>query len=313
MNSLPADLAYDSAALRERMIGAFSGRRHLESLFQNEDCRYGERTSSVLLLVGELPPETGKPEETCIILNKRSKEVRQPGDLCCPGGSVEKVDHLIARFLSSSSSSLSKWPVWNEMKKKQPEIAQFISLLYATGLREAWEEMGLNPFGLVFLGPLPMQCLVVYRRSVHPMAAWVSGQKDFRLSWEVERIVKFPLRALLNPFNYGLYRRYICPSLERRFSDPLHVLTSEFHLSSREHMDNVAVQSREKKGRKYSGWKTSDFPCFIYNAEGHAEILWGVTFKIVTQFLEMIFGFQVPDIDGLPVIPSTLDEEYLRR
>ncbi len=68
--------------------------------------------------------------------------------------------------------------------------------------------MGLNPFGLTFLGPLPTQCLILFRRSVHPMVAWVSYQKRFHLSWEVERIVQFPLRALLNPFNYALYRRY---------------------------------------------------------------------------------------------------------
>ena len=108
------------------------------------------------------------------------------------------------------------------------------------------------------------------------MVAWVSYQKRFRLSREVERIVQFPLRALLNPFNYALYRRNVPPHLEWRFRGT-----------------------------------TVDFPCFIYKIGGRAELLWGATFRIVTQFLEMIFGFQVPDIEKLPLVPATLDEEYV--
>ena len=102
MNSLPADLnlVFDAAALRERVISVLSKRCGLETLFQNEDCRYGVRTSSVLLLLGELLSEEGGIPETCVILNKRSKEIKQPGDLCCPGGAIEKLDHFLARLLS---------------------------------------------------------------------------------------------------------------------------------------------------------------------------------------------------------------------
>jgi len=278
MNSPPADLnlVFDAAALRERVISVLSKLGGMETLFQNEDCRYGVRTSSVLLLLGWLFPEEGGIPEICIILNKRSKEIKQPGDLCCPGGAIEKLDHFLARLLAFRGSSLSRWPCWSELKTGQPQNAEFLSLLYAAGLREAWEEMGLNPFGLTFLGPLPTQCLVLFRRSVHPMVAWVSYQKRFHLSSEVERIVQFPLRALLNPFNYALYRKFVPPHLEWRFRGA-----------------------------------TVDFPCFIYKIGERAELLWGVTFKIVTQFMEMIFGFQVPDIEKLPLIPASLDEEYV--
>jgi len=278
MISPPADLnlVFDAAALRERVISVLSKRCGMETLFQNEDCRYGVRTSSVLLLLGWLFPEEGGIPEICIILNKRSKEVKQAGDLCCPGGAIEKLDHALARLLVFRGSSLSRWPCWSELRAEQPQNAEFLSLLYATGLREAWEEMGLNPFGLAFLGPLPAQCLVLFRRSVHPMVAWVSHQKRFHLSWEVERIVRFPLRALLNPFNYALFRRYVPPHLEWRFRGA-----------------------------------NMDFPCFIYKIGERAELLWGVTFRIVTQFLEMIFGFQVPDIEKLPLVPASLDEEYV--
>ncbi len=278
MNSTPdnLNLIFDAPALRERVTSLLSKRCGTESLFQNEDCRYGVRTSSVLLLLGWLSTDEGGIPEICITLNKRSKEIKQAGDLCCPGGAIEKLDHFLARLLAFRGSSLSRWPYWRELKTRQPENADFLSLLYAAGLREAWEEMGLNPFSLTFLGPLPTQCLILFRRSIHPMVAWVSYQKRFHLSREVERIVQFPLRALLNPFNYALYRRYVPPHLEWRF-----------------------------KGT------TVDFPCFIYKIGGRAELLWGATFRIVTLFLEMLFGFQVPDIQKLPLVPASVNEEYV--
>ena len=200
MNGPPADLnlVFDSAALRERVVSVLSRRCGHETLSRAPDCS-GVRISSVLFLLAETEPVEGGIPEACIILNKRSKEVKQPGDLCCPGGAIEKLDHFLSRLLSFSGSSLSRWPCWDELKTGQPESAQFLSLLYAAGLRESWEEMRLNPFGLTFLGPLPSQCLILYRRVIHPLAAWVSYQKEFTLSWEVERIVRFPLRALLKP------------------------------------------------------------------------------------------------------------------
>ena len=278
MNSPPNDLnlVFNAAALRERVIGTLSQRCSLETLFRDTKCR-GIRTSSVLLLLEENVADKGGIPEACIILNKRSKNVRQPGDLCCPGGATEGFDRFLARFLSFRGSILSRWPCWSQLRKDEPENAEFLSLLYAAGLRESWEEMRLNPFGLTFLGPLPSQCLVLFRRVIHPLVAWVSYQKEFTLSWEVERIVRFPLRALLNPYNYAVYRMYVPPHLEWRFRGT-----------------------------------TVDFPCFVYRSTGQAELLWGATFRIVTMFLETIFGFRVPDVEKLPMVPATVGDEYIQ-
>jgi 8-oxo-dGTP pyrophosphatase MutT (NUDIX family) len=278
VNSPPIDLnlVFDAATLRERVIGALSKRCTLETLFRDGGCR-GVRTSSVLLLLGENVPEEGGIPEAGIILNKRSKKVKQPGDLCCPGGATEKFDRFVARFLSFPGSILSRWPCWNELKTAEPQNAEFLSLLYAAGLRESWEEMRLNPIGLTFLGPLPSQCLILFRRVIHPLVAWVSFQKEFTLSWEVERVVWFPLRALLNPFNYALYRMYVPSRLEWRFRG-----------------------------------QTVDFPCFVHKNRGHGELLWGATFRIVTMFLETIFGFRVPEIERLPLIPATVGDDYVK-
>jgi 8-oxo-dGTP pyrophosphatase MutT (NUDIX family) len=287
VRSSDLDILYDSAALRERVAGVLSEHCGLEAFSHSDDCGRDVRTSSVLLLLGEHLCEKGGRPEACVILNKRSKEVRQPGDLCCPGGSIEKLDSFLAHLLSFRGSSLSRWPCWRQLKAENPEIADHLSLIYATGLREAWEEMGLNPFGLVFLGPLPTTCLVRFDRSIHPLVAWVSRQKRFRLSWEVERIVQFPLRALLNPFNYCHYRMYVP---EQREGGP-----------------------EAQEDDYLEGFRGSDvdFPCFVYNTGGRAELLWGATFRIVTRLLEMIFGFEAPSIEKLPLVAASLGEEYM--
>ena len=269
-------LVFNAAALRERVISTLSQRCSLETLFHDTECR-AVRTSSVLLLLGERAAEEGGIPEACVILNKRSKNVTQPGDLCCPGGATEKSDRILARLLSLRGSILSRWPCWKELKEIEPQNAEFLSLLYAAGIRESWEEMRLNPLALTFLGPLPSQCLILFKRVIHPLVAWVSYQKEFTLSWEVERIVWFPLRALINPYNYGVYRMYVPPHLEWRFRG-----------------------------------KLVDFPCFIYKNRGQAELLWGATFRIVTMFLETIFGFSIPDLKKLPMVPATIGDEYIQ-
>ncbi len=270
-------LFYDPPALQQRIIQALSYRCGLESLFRNEECRPSVRTSSVLLLLGTRVFENGGMPEACIILNKRSQEVRQPGDLCCPGGAIEEsFDHLLARILTFPGSILPKWPCWNNLRRREPEHADFLSLLLATGLRESWEEMRLNPFGIRFLGPLPSQCLILYRRVIHPMVTWVARQKKFATGWEVERIVYIPLRSLLNPFHYARYRLYVPPNMEWRFRG-----------------------------------STIDFPCFLHTHRGRAELLWGATYRIVTLLLEMAFGFQPPEMTMLPLVPASLDEDYV--
>ena len=263
--------------LRGHIVRALSTHCGIESFFRNEQCDSGVRTSSVLLLLGERVTKPGKPPEVCIILNKRSREVKQPGDLCCPGGAVEdRVDHYYSRLLALPGSPLSKWPCWGRLKRERSEDADFLALLFAAGVRESWEEMRLNPFGLSFLGPLPSQCLILFRRVIHPMVVWVSRQKKYTLSWEVERIVHIPLKALLNPFNHALHRLYVPPRMEWRF-----------------------------RGR------TVDFPCFVHCSDGRAELLWGVTYRIITLFLETTFGFKPPPSEMLPLIPASVGEEYV--
>lgn len=270
-------LLSDPSELQRHVIGALSSRCGPESFFQEEELTLDGGVSSVLLLLGELVTKKGAPPEICIILNKRSKEVKQPGDLCCPGGAVEPVsDQRFARLLALPGSPLSKWSCWNELRRKNPCEARWLAIILTAGIRESWEEMRLNPFGLRFLGPVPSQRLILFRRVVHPMVVWVRRQKNYTLSWEVEKVVQIPLRDLLNPYRYAVHRLYVPPGMEWRFQG-----------------------------------KTMDYPCFLHIHDGRAELLWGVTFRIVTVFLRIAFGFIAPDVSNLPLVPARLHEEYV--
>ncbi len=229
--------------------------------------------SAVLFLLGRQPGKTNHPEELCLILNKRSANVRQAGDLCCPGGRVSpRLDAGLATLLRLPMLPLSRWPFWPDWRKRRPHNARWLRLLLATGLRESVEEMRLNPFGLKFLGPLPPQALVMFQRVIYPMVIWVTRQKRFYPNWEVEKIVYIPLRDLFNPARYACYRL------------------------------RIETPSRAEK--------VNTFPCFRYEKDDEAEILWGATFRITMAFLNYVFGFSPPDFDSLPEIRGHLSRAY---
>ena len=233
------------------------------------------RASAVMFLLGQHPAQ--KQFEPCIVLNKRSKKVRQPGDLCCPGGSISLgIDSLFSHLLQLPMFPLGRWPNWLNWRSRRPRDARCLSLLFATGLRESFEEMRLNPMGVKFLGPLPSQRLDMFSRIIFPLAGWISFQKRFFPNWEVEKVVYIPLRNLLNADNYGrlqLNVKNIISSGSNRLSE--------------------------------------DFPCFHHKNSEEKELLWGATYRIVMAFLQLIFAFTPPPVSSLPVFYGTLDENYL--
>ncbi len=236
----------------------------------------GSFPSAVLLLLGYHCEKENMPEP-CLILNKRSRKVRQPGDLCCPGGSMMPVvDPALAKLLTLPGFPLARWHCWQDWRDRHPGKARQAALFLATGLRECFEEMRLNPLGVRFLGPLPSQHLRMFQRVIYPMAVWVSRQKRFVPNWEVEKIVHIPLRYLLNPSSYACYRLQFSPYLKKKFN---------------RHIE--------------------DYLCVPYRHEDEQELLWGATLRIVTVFLDTVFGFRPPDVASLPVIPGILEKEYL--
>ncbi len=87
-----------------------------------------------------------------------------------------------------------------------PRSKKALAVFWAACLRESWEEMGLFPWRVEFLGVLPLYSLRLFPRQILPMAGWVHGQTRFRPNWEVEKIIPIPLEGLLNPANYARYR-----------------------------------------------------------------------------------------------------------
>ena len=232
--------------------------------------------SSVLFLLGHQYNKKGLPPEICLILTKRSKKIKQSGDLCCPGGKVAPgLDPILARLLTLPGFPVARWPHWSQLLKRQPEKARRLSLFFATSLRESFEELRLNPLGIRFLGPLPEQRLYAFKRTIYPMVCWIVRQKRFISNCEVEKVVYIPLRDLLNLDNYACYKIKLS------------------HLAA-------------QKFQKVRG----DYSCFLYKDKKETDILWGVTFRIVMLFLKSAFGFKPPEISSLPVVIETLDNNY---
>jgi hypothetical protein len=108
------------------------------------------------------------------------------------------------------------------------------------------------------------------------MVGWIGRQRRFRPNWEVEKIVHIPLNRLLEPENYARYR--------------LHFDTS---------------QRDDLQGR------AQDFPCFVHKDDSEVEYLWGATYRIVMVFLDIIFGFEAPSMERLPLVHGSLNQGYL--
>ncbi|MFZ0725200.1 MAG: hypothetical protein WCD88_05430 [Desulfobacterales bacterium] len=254
-------------------------RQHIgETPLFTEKVLYSPRASAVLFLLGRnAAGDDGGDTGPYLILNKRSRKVVQPGDLCCPGGGIApRLDVTLARLLRLWGSPLTRWAGWPAWRHRRPQEAFNLSLLLATGLREGFEEMRLNPFGIRFLGFLPPARLVMFQRTIYPMVCWISRQVRFTPNWEVEKVVAVPLRHLLRADNYA---------------------RCVFHMGG----SNGNRPARDIR----------EFPCFIHRRAGGTERLWGATFRITTSFLDLVFGFTPPVIEKLAAVEGTLDRHYL--
>lgn len=228
-------------------------------------------TASVLLLLHR--PRMGE-RGLHILLNKRSPFVRQPGDLCCPGGTLNPLwDPLLALLFGLP---LSRSPGWRLGKAKGESWKKTIRLYWACALRESWEEMGLYPWRVSFLGPLPTYSLKLFQRRILPLVGWMKGQKRFRLNWEVSRLVSIPIQELLEPENYGTY-----------------LLQYKDDKTTARQVDEIP------------------HPCFFHGDSEEPEILWGATFHIVMSFLQRVFRFlPPPQMETQRIVRGKLGQDY---
>lgn len=241
--------------------------------FYPENLSRDPSNSAVLLLLGNHC--NGKGFEPCLILNKRSNKVKQPGDLCCPGGSISPaLDSILSKLIRFPGLPLARWPYWQYWHKRYPLQSERLSLLFATSLRESLEEMRLNPAGITFLGPMPVQKLIMFRKKIFPMAGWIQRQSRFFPNWEVEKIVYLPIQNLLDATNYAVCR---------------------LHVSDGDSPDFPPYM---------------DYPCFVHNNPQESELLWGATYRIVVSFLKRVFDFSPPPQENLQIVRKVLREAY---
>ena len=272
-HSFSSHLLENPQALIQRIESRLGGDA-VRASWRETESGDGIRGSAVLFMLTRLPVEFSQKSELCLLLNKRSRHVLQPGDLCCPGGGLQTTDKFLSLLMNLPFSPLHQWGRWTRWRARDPRLARRIAVLMTTGLREAWEEMRLNPLAVSFLGPLAVQQLVVFERRIYPLVAWVPVYPRLKPNWEVERILHVPLRQLLDPKNYGCYR-----------------LTFK-----------AGEESAPRRG---------DYPCFIHRGRQGTDILWGATFRITMDFLERVFGFRMPAMEELPVVKGRRGTTYL--
>ena len=228
-------------------------------------------SSSVLFLLGE-----NRQAEASLILTKRSLRVSQPGDLCSPGGRVTPgLDRFLSPLLLLPGAPLYRWSAFKALRARDREEASRVALLTAAALREAWEEIGLNPLSVRMLGLLNPQELTLFKRIIHPVCGWTGRPGAFRANGEVESIHFLPLHQLLDPGNYAAYTL-------------LH--PSEGGMSKPEILKETI--------------------CFNHREAENCEILWGAALWITLQFLKRVFDFVPPARSDLPEIQRQLPDSY---
>jgi 8-oxo-dGTP pyrophosphatase MutT (NUDIX family) len=209
-------------------------------------------------------------------LIKRSDKISQGGDISCPGGMLRPVfDKIFSFFIKAGLFPSLHKQIINATIMKDKEEIDLINLFLINALREAWEEIGLNPFRVSFLGALPCYSLLVAARTIFPLVCLVPEPFKFRLSAEVEKIVEIPVSTFFDSSKYALL------DVEMPFSS---IITNK------------------------------QFPCLTLAAgDDEREILWGATFNIIMNFLRIISNESLPIPSSCETIKKILSKNYISK
>jgi 8-oxo-dGTP pyrophosphatase MutT (NUDIX family) len=275
----------DQAGFQQLVIDALSGEpvdyveqfAFIDRQKETQESFAGGAVLLPLFFREEQKPGEQAPGDYVFLLNKRSKKVLQPGDLCAPGGGIHPfLDAFTQKLLRFRLLPGVGGPGLELARSRGKEAYEIILFLLGNALRESWEELRLSPFNVEFLGPLPTYPLSSRRWIIFPLVGRVKHSWQAKLSWEVEKIVPIPLAAFFDPQNYALY--------------------------SLEVPEKLVAQGIP------SPW---EFPCLVHREKGEEEILWGATFKVIQTFFQIVFRFSLPQPDGSQVINRPLASNYL--
>ena len=126
-------------------------------------------------------------------LIKRSSLVPQSGDLSLPGGMLHPVlDRILRPLLIHGPFPILRGKARAICASQQAPSFRLITLFLTNALRESWEEIGLSPARVRFLGPLPTYSLTLFRRTIFPLAGFVENPGSLHPNREVEKIVRNP-------------------------------------------------------------------------------------------------------------------------
>lgn len=234
----------------------------------------GERTnSSGVLLPLEMDGPRGEP---AVILNKRSTYVQQAGDLCLPGGGTDhRLDRILSRLLSWGILPTKRSEPFRRLLRSPSGEREIFLFILASVLRESWEEMRLPPWRVEYLGSLPTLGMLSFPRVIFPVVGRVRPGWKARPNWEVEAVLRVPLRDFFDPANYG-----IC--------------------------DFAVTSARDEREETLFG----EYPCLVISASGGEEILWGATFRILMEFMERVFGLSLLAMNPSRRVAKALPPQY---
>ncbi|PKN76390.1 MAG: hypothetical protein CVU52_05005 [Deltaproteobacteria bacterium HGW-Deltaproteobacteria-10] len=207
-------------------------------------------------------------------LIKRSSSVSQAGDISCPGGMLHPLtDKIISNVLTTGFSPSLHRQITAATLHQDRDTITLIRLFLSNALREAWEEIGLNPFKVSFLGALPCYSLSLIARTIFPLVCITPEPFKFKLSSEVEKILEIPISIFFDGSKYAQLE------IETPFGDPIY---------------------------------NNQFPCIRLNdAQGEQEILWGATFNIIMNFLSIISDDSLPLPSSSSTIKKVLSKSYI--
>ncbi|MFO7570928.1 MAG: CoA pyrophosphatase [Smithellaceae bacterium] len=235
-----------------------------------------EGTATAHQAAGVVVLLTYKNDEYVFELIKRSRFVAQSGDISCPGGILEaSTDEMLSHLLFKTGmirtiegATLNSFPCYDN------QTALLIRLFLMNALREAWEEIGLSPLNVRFLGALPTYALTYFARTIFPVVCLTSEPFEHRQSDEVEKVLEVPLSLFFNNDAYA----------EMEIRSALGEADPRYHVK---------------------------FPCLIIpDAQGGEDILWGATYHILTRFLQMVTGVPLPSSPLSRIVTKTLSTDY---
>jgi 8-oxo-dGTP pyrophosphatase MutT (NUDIX family) len=209
-------------------------------------------------------------------LIKRSQMISQGGDISCPGGMLQpRQDNLLSSFLKTGMLPALRGRMARRIQKVNSETATLIRLFLTTALREAWEEIGLNPLNTKFLGALPSYSLTMFSRTIFPVVCITRKQFAYKINSEVEKILEIPLSFFFQSDNYA---------------------TLDIKASMGDGFEPLQYQ----------------MPCLVIpDGSGNEDVLWGATFNIIHNFLRVISDGGLPSSYSSRMLNKVLTTKYI--